>query len=287
MTKATELTRDVSLRLTQAQAFILDMDGTLVLGNAASGGHEALPGAVELIDLLRKRKTPFRVFTNGSAKSPADYAASLRRAGLKIEDAEMMTPSTSAAAWFVKRGIRRVRVLGLEGAQAPLREAGLEVIGPSEPATGVEAVFTAWFRDFGFPDLEAACQDVWAGALLTTASNVRFFATQAGRAIGSSYAINAMIKSMTGKRPRVLGKPSRDALHCALTNMGLPASDGQRTVVVGDDPELEMRMAHNAGAMGVAVVTGLNDHASFARGKPSELPHAVFTGLRPIIEALS
>lgn len=68
-------------------------------------------------------------------------------------------------------------------------------------------------------------------------------------------------------------------------HMGLPASSGQRTVVVGDDPELEMRMAHNAGAM--AVVTGLNDHASFARGKPSELPHAVFTGLHPIIEALS
>jgi HAD superfamily hydrolase (TIGR01450 family) len=281
------LTHDVAQRLAQAQAFIFDMDGTLVLGNAASGGHEPLPGAVELLDLLRKRNTPFRVFTNGSAKSPVDYAASLRHAGLKLEDAEMMTPSTTAAAWFLKRGIRRVRVLGLEGAQAPLREAGIEVIGPSEAADGVEAVFTAWFRDFGFPDLEAACRDVWAGAQLTTASNVRFFATQAGRAIGSSYAINAMIKSMTGKRARVLGKPSRDALHCALMQMGLPASVGQRTVVVGDDPELEMRMAHNAGAMGVAVITGLNDHASFARGKPSELPHAVFTGLRPIIEALS
>jgi HAD superfamily hydrolase (TIGR01450 family) len=287
LTEGTEQTHAVTRRLARALAFIFDMDGTLVLGDALSGGHKALPGAVELLRLLKQRKIPFRVFTNGTAKSPADYAASLRRAGLDLEDAEMMTPSTTAAAWFLKRGIRRVRVLGLQGAQAPLRDAGIEVVGPSESADGIEAVFTAWFRDFTFPDLDAACHDVWAGALLTTASNVRFFATQAGRAIGSSYAINAMIHSMTGKRARVLGKPSRDALHCALSQMGLPQSHGQHTVVVGDDPALEMRMAHNAGAMGVAVVTGLNDHASFARGKASELPHAVFTGLGPIVEALS
>jgi HAD superfamily hydrolase (TIGR01450 family) len=287
LTDLTELTRAVTQRLAEAHAFIFDMDGTLVLGDAASGGHKALPGAVELIGLLRARSTPFRVFTNGTAKAPADYAASLRHAGLPIEDGEMMTPSTTAAAWFLRRRIRRVRVLGIEGAQAPLRDAGIEVIGPSEKADGIEAVYTAWFREFTFPDLEVACRDVWAGALLTTASNVRFFATQAGRAIGSSFAINAMIHSMTGKRARILGKPSREALRCALLQMGLPMSHEQRTVVVGDDPQLEMRMARNAGAMAVAVVTGLNDHAAFAQGKPSEHPDAVLTGLGPIIEALS
>lgn len=287
MTEALALTHVVNRRLAEAQAFIFDMDGTLVLGDASSGGHKALPGAVELLGLLRKRRTPFRVFTNGTAKSPADYAASLRHAGLPVENAEMMTPSTTAAAWFLKRGIRRVRVLGAAGAQAPLRDAGIEVIGPSEAAEGVQAVFTAWFREFTFADLEAACRDVWAGALLTTASNVRFFATQGGRAIGSSYAINAMIHSMTGKRARVLGKPSRDALRCALLQMGLPASREQQTVVVGDDPQLEMRMARNAGALGVAVVTGLNDHSDFAQGKPNERADAVLAGLGPILEALS
>ena len=263
------------------------MDGTLVLGDAQSGGHKVLPGAIELLRLLKERKTPFRVFTNGTARSPADYAASLRHAGLPLENAEMMTPSTTAAAWFVKRGIRRVRVLGLHGAQAPLREAGLDVIGPSDKADGVQAVYTAWFREFGFTDLEAACRDVWSGALLTTASHVRFFATQSGRSIGASFAINTMIHAMTGKRAKVLGKPSRDALRCALLQMGLPASHEQRTVVVGDDPELEMRMARNAGAMGVAVVTGLNDHAAFARRKAAEQPDIVLSGLGPIAAALA
>jgi HAD superfamily hydrolase (TIGR01450 family) len=198
-------------RLSRVRALIFDMDGTLVLGNAASGAHEALPGAVELLALLKARGIPFRVFTNGTAKAPRVYAASLREAGLDVADEEMMTPSTAAADWFVRRGIGRVRVLGLEGVQAPLREAGIEVVGPSEKAEGVEAVFTGWFREFTFPDLEAACRDVWAGALLTTASNVPFFAARGGRAIGASFAINAMIRSLTGKKAKVLGKPSREA----------------------------------------------------------------------------
>ena len=81
------------------------MDGTIALGDAASGGHRALPGAVEFLALLRKRGTPFRVFTNGTAKPPAAYAASLRKAGFGLEDHEMMTPSSAAAIWFRKQGL--------------------------------------------------------------------------------------------------------------------------------------------------------------------------------------
>lgn len=274
-------------RLSHARALIFDMDGTLVLGNAASGAHEALPRAIELLAVLRRRGIPFRVFTNGTAKAPRAYAASLRAAGFDLADEEMMTPSTAAADWFVRRGIGRVRVLGLEGVQEPLRAAGLEVIGPSQGAEGVEAVFTGWFKEFTFPDLEAACTDVWAGALATTASNVPFFAARGGRAIGASFAINAMIRSLTGKSTKVLGKPSREALRCALRRMGLGAADEAHCVVVGDDPALEMRMARAGGALGIAVTTGLNDAAAFAAVAPAERPDAVLPGLQPLIKVFA
>jgi hypothetical protein len=167
---------------------------------------------------------PLRGFTNGTAKAPADYAASLRAAGFPVSDAQMLTPSASAAAWFVAQGMRRVRVLGNAGCAAPLRAAGLEVIDPAAPAQDVEAVYTGWFREFDFAALEAACDSLWHGARLFTASNVPFFATATGRAIGSSFAINAMLTAMTGKRARILGKPSRVAFDVARQIMGLPAA---------------------------------------------------------------
>lgn len=273
-------------RLRSARAFVFDMDGTLVLGTAASGGFEVLPGAIDLLATLRRRGVPYRVFTNGTAKPPPVYAESLRKAGLDVSDAEMMTPSTAAAVWFRDKGIRRVRVLGLDGVQQPLRAAGLDVIAPGEPADGVEAVYTGWFREFTFPDLEVACRDVWAGADVTTASNVPFFAAQGGRAIGASFAINAMIRAMTGKQAVVLGKPSRTALRCALKDMGLPTMAERQSVVVGDDPALEMRMANLAGALAVGVATGLADAAAFGTLPPAQAAHCVLADLTPLLEAL-
>jgi len=282
----TDIPPDIADRLRAARGFIFDMDGTLALGDAASGGHKALPGAVEVLARLRTRGTPFRVFTNGTAKPPAAYAASLRKAGFDIADAEMMTPATAAAAWFVAKGIRRVRVLGIEGSIVPLRAAGLEVIGPSESADGVEAVFTAWFREFGFPDLEAACRDVWTGARLTTASNVPFFATAGGRSIGSSFAINAMISAMTGKRAAILGKPARAAFDTALSLMGLPKHAASSVVVVGDDPALEMRMARAAGALAVGMTTGLETRDSFLAAPPRDRPDLILDAVGVLGEAL-
>ncbi len=276
----TDIPAPIADRIADARGFIFDMDGTIALGDSASGGHRALPHAVELLRSIKARGVPVRVFTNGSAKSPAVYAASLRAAGFDLDDTEMMTPSSSAAAWYVSQKIGRVRVLGIEGGTVPLREAGIEVVGPSQGANGVEAVYTAWFREFDFPALEAACGDVWAGAQLTTASDVPFFATAAGRAIGSSFAINAMITAMTKAKVRVLGKPSRIALAEACRSMGIPSARIRDVVVVGDDPALEMRMANDAGAISVGVTTGMMDAGGIAKLKPREKPALLIDTLR-------
>jgi 4-nitrophenyl phosphatase len=269
-----------------ARAMIFDMDGTLVLGSSAGNGHSPLPGAVALLAKLRARGTPFQVFTNGTAKLPRQYAASLRDAGLDVRDTEMVTPARAAADWFGLNKIKRVRALGLEGLQGPLREAGLDVIGPSQKADGVEAVITGWYREFQLADMDLACRDIWAGAIATTCSNVPFFATKDGPTIGHSFAINAAIRALTGKRARVLGKPSREAMDCALRQMGLSAQLAPQVVVVGDDLALEIRMARNSGAMAIAVITGLQDRAAFARVPAAEKPDVVLDSLEAIIDAL-
>jgi 4-nitrophenyl phosphatase len=277
---------EIAERIQNASGFIFDMDGTIALGDAASGGHKALPFAAETLAAIRTLGTPFRVFTNGSAKPPAAYAASLRSAGFDVRDEEMMTPSSSAAIWFVKQGISRVRVLGNDGVGAPLKDAGITVIGPSEKAVGVEAVYTGWYREFTFPDMEAACESVWDGAILTTASHVPFFATATGRAIGASFAINAMITSLTGKRAKVLGKPSRIAFDAAARAMGLGPAAAKGIVVVGDDPGLEMRMANGAGAVGIGMTTGLMRRDTVDALSVAETPMALLDSLEPMLKAL-
>jgi HAD superfamily hydrolase (TIGR01450 family) len=278
---------DLNAAVRRASGFIFDMDGTIALGDAASGGHKALPFALETIAAVKAAGIPLRVFTNGTAKPPATYAASLRAAGFDVADHEMMTPSTSAAFWLKRKGLNRVRVLGNAGCAAPLTELGLDVIGPSEPATGVDAVYTGWHREFAFPDLEAACGDIWAGAKLVTASNVPFFATATGRAIGASFPINAMIRSLTAKRALVLGKPSRIAFVEAARAMGIKPKDHPRVIIVGDDPALEMRMANTVGAVSIGLTTGMLSRDMLPTLPAAQRPDVILDSLAPLLSALN
>lgn len=273
--------------LHEAEGFIFDMDGTLVLGDKASAGHNALPGAIETLALLRARGVPYQVFTNGTARTPEWYAKSLRHAGLDVRDEEFMTPSTAAAHYLEAKGAQRILVLGKEPVWRPLADLGLTVVESPGDGGPYDAIYVGWFREFTFPDLEAATHAIWAGAQLTTASDVPFFAAAGAdkRGIGTSFAINAMLKALTGVEAHVLGKPSLDALAIAKRRMCL-AGDA-KVVVVGDDPQLETRMANLGGALSVAVATGIYDEAAFlSREDPLERPELLLSGIDKLYERL-
>jgi NagD protein len=270
---------DVLRRLRDARGFIFDMDGTLALGDQANHGLTPLPGAVEMLAWVRDRGLPYLVFTNGTNRSPAHFAQVLRGSGLDVPDDQMMTPASSAVVMFTRRGYQRVMVLGGDGLAGPLRAAGIGVVPPVEP-TGVDAVLVGWFREFTMSHLEAACEAVWSGAALYSASETPFFAAAGGRALGTSRAISAMIRSITGCRLTVAGKPSLDALRAAAARLGVPARD---LVVVGDDPLLEVPMAHRGHALAVAVQTGLAGPDAYDQLPPAKRPHLHLRGVSELL----
>ncbi len=249
---------DVRERLASARGFLFDLDGTLVLGDKHNKGLECLPGAAELLALLDSRGIAFGALTNGTVRPPARYKVKLHDAGLQIPEDRIMTPAVVAADYFTDAGYKTILVLGVEGVWKPLSDAGLEVIRPLQGGDpeSADAVFVGWYREIHMDEVEAACNAVWNGAGLYAASLVPFFATRGGRALGSSRAIAAMITSITGRRATALGKPSPHALRSAARRLGCKRSE---MVVVGDDPQLEVRMALEGGALAVAVHSGIAD----------------------------
>jgi NagD protein len=223
-------------RLGAARGFVLDLDGTLVLGDRRNRGFAPLPGAVALTHRLAQRRVPYVVFTNGTTQTPARYAAALRRIGFDLDLDGMLTPVVSALDVLTRRRQARVMVLGTEGLTGPLADAGFEVLPPSG-RVGVDAVLVGWYREFTMDALEAACHAVWGGAAFYASSESVFFATAEGKVMATSRAISAMVRSMTGCRVEVVGKPSLQALRTAGRRLGVPLRE---LAVVGDDPELEV-----------------------------------------------
>jgi HAD superfamily hydrolase (TIGR01450 family) len=263
------------VKLADAQAIVFDVDGTLVLSddpNAATGGIQALPGAVEVLQRLRARHTPFVCFTNGSSQPPRSVAAKLRQAGLDVADAELLTPPVVAAEYIRRRHPGQlVLAFGDAGVLEPLRQADIQLARLDE-ADQAGVVLVGGDQEFTYAKLEAACRAVWAGAPLLVTSMAPFFASRRGRMPSPSGAIAAGIRHATGVEPRVLGKPSQLVMEMVAAMLGTCAP---RMAVVGDDLELEIRMARTSGAFSVLVLSGSAHETDLGRVAAEHRPDLV------------
>jgi len=264
----------------QPAGAMFDLDGTLILSDAALGGYTLLPGAVELLQALERRSFPFLALTNGSAYPAAQQAARLRALGLPIADDQLFTPNSVAAHIFRTRGHRRVMVIGTDGVVAALAGEGIGTCPVTvDGASEADAVYVAWAPDCRMEHIHAGCAAVLAGAALYSASDVPFFASKAGRAFGYSCAIGGAIARVTGREPELTGKPSRHAMAFIAERLGVPAD---RVAVIGDDPRVETEMARAGGAIGIGVTTGTTSAAEWAATPAACRPHRVVDGVADV-----
>ncbi|MGH9686722.1 MAG: HAD-IIA family hydrolase [Candidatus Acidiferrales bacterium] len=263
------------------QGFMFDLDGTLILSDRSLGGYRMLPGAVETLTELQSRGRPFVVLTNGTAYRTSEQAPKLRALGLPIPDEALLTPNTVAADMMLKRGVKRVLVLGTRGVGDALAEAGIETVFTGQDrAEEVDAVYIAWHPECGMKDIEAACKAIWNGAQLYVASDVPFFATAGGKTMGYSHAITAAVRKIT-RAPMILtGKPSLNALKLVAKRLGIPM---RRVGVVGDDPLVEMIMARRGKAVGFGVTTGISTEQHWAAQPLTRRPHRIVCELSEIL----
>jgi NagD protein len=270
-------------RLRTVRGFVLDMDGTLVLGDRNNQGLAPLPGALDFVSTLDELGLPFCILTNGTTRTPEQYAESLHSVGFPVTADRMLTPTSAAVEVFLERGHRRVMVLGGKGITEPLEAAGIETVPPIRGAA-CDAVMAGWFRqELSFETLEAAVFAVFDGAEFYSASQSLFFATAEGKSLGTSRAISAVVRDITGCAVTVVGKPSLEALRTAARRLGLAPAE---LAVVGDDPELEVPMAHTGGAFAVAVHTGIG-HAESFTDLPAEVrPHLDLPDVGALAELL-
>jgi 4-nitrophenyl phosphatase len=260
---------------------MFDVDGTLLLSDRSLGSYEVLPGAIETLSSLKERGVPFVLLTNGSNYAPQEQAAKLRKIGLPVDDGQMITPSSVTADHMVRRGIKRVLVLGTRGVGQTLLESGITTVYTGEVgASDVDAVYVGWHPDCGMKDIEAACNAIWTGAKLYTASDVPFFATRQGRTLGYSFAIIGAVRRLT-KAPVILtGKPSLRALRFVARKLGVPVS---QVCVVGDDPLVEGIMARRGGATLLGVTTGITNEEEWSRQPETRRPHRILADLRDLL----
>ena len=268
------------MQLEDVRGFVFDVDGTLV--QRAGADVHALPGAKDVLDAIRASGRPLALFTNGSHMPPASFARELRGADLPVEDDEVLTPLCSVQTYLERRGDVSVLPFATDSARGYLEESGVRLVDGGE-GSAVDAVFVAHPKGVDFESLERAARAVIAGARLLTGSYVAAYAGANGPILSRGAMVTAAIAKASGRRPTVVGKPSRAAVDEIERRLGLRADE---VAVVGDDLLLDVALGHLGGSRTVLVRSGISGSLDLDRVPERRRPDLAVNGVGDLLDRL-
>ena len=222
--------------------FILDLDGTVYLGNIP------ISGAVAFIKRLWT-SLDFFFLSNNTSKGLETYVKKLGGMGIPVTRERILSPTAPLVAHLRATGVRRAYLVGNTDYAATLSAAMPELVLSPD---GAEAVILAY-------DTELTYRKLTESALLLQRPGVAYLATHpdlvcpdpAGPLpdVGSFIAL---YEKATGRLPdRVFGKPDPGVLAPLLDRYAK-----NEMVMVGDRIGTDKRLAENAGIDFVLVLSG-------------------------------
>lgn len=224
------------------KCFVLDMDGTVYLG------ENAIDGAVEFISELKRNGIPFRFLTNNSSNKRDVYSSRLSRMGFDVDVSTVLT-STVATIRFLKERFsgKSVYPLGVPGFVEEVKEAGIP-IDENDP----DIVLLAFDRTITYDKINRAYNLLRNGKTFVATHPDDLCPTEDGYDIDIGPFIR-MFEQMSGTEAIVVGKPNRLMLEMAAFEMGCAVED---IIVVGDRLYTDIKMAADSGVISVAVLSG-------------------------------
>jgi HAD superfamily hydrolase (TIGR01450 family) len=226
------------------KAFLFDLDGCLRYG------REPAPGAVPLLQTLRRQGKSILVLTNTSAKGAEELADELRGIGLDLAPAEIQTTFDAASEYIRYRfGPAKVLCIGTPALQERFRREGHEVL-PLHCCREAKAVIVGRDLQFDIERMVAAAKAIDAGAVFIALNMDVRLPIEGGDYTAAAGPLVAAIATLAYKEPEVLGKPSLAFFELALRRLGVTP---QEAVMIGDNVETDIKGGKAAGLFSILI----------------------------------
>ena len=262
---------DIRDRLASVRCFLLDLDGTLYLGD------RMLDGSLEFLEKLRQTGRTCLFLTNNSSRSAAFYREKLRRLGVPRDCIRVLT-SGQAAARYVKDRFPGKKGFLLANALVTreMRELGVET-----DAERPDYVLVAFDTELDYGKLTRLCDHVRAG-LPYIVTHPDLNCPIEGGFVPDIGATIAFVKASTGREPDVvIGKPEGGMILEAARQMQVTKA---HLAMVGDRLYTDIAAGIRSGVLSILVLSGETDRGMLA-SSPIR-PDLVFPGLRDMIPYL-
>ncbi len=239
------MTHPLSDTLRHKKLYLLDMDGTLYLGD------RLFPVALPFLDALRAAGARYLFLTNNSSRGTGSYVQKLGGMGISACEEDFFT-STDAACAYLRAHYSgaKIYVLGTASFRDHLKQKGFPVTDQLED--DVDCLLMGY-------DTELTYQKLIDASILL-GRNVTYLATNPDWVCPTAFgyvpdcgSIAQALEHATGRLPLFLGKPQPEIALLAMERAGVSPED---TVLVGDRIYTDIACGKRAGITSILVFSG-------------------------------
>ena len=253
---------DFMARLSKLKHVALDMDGTIYKGGTL------FPYTIDFLKKLRRLGVHYSFLTNNPSKSIDAYIKNLEKRGIEAEREEIYN-STLATIDFLKAKrpeIKKIFLLGTPSMIEEFERAGY-ISAKDDPRDVPDAVIVAFDMSLTYPRLCRASWWVKKGIPYFATNPDKICPTDQELVLPDCASICACVETATGRKPDIVfGKPDPSMLTGII---GRNNYTPEEVAMVGDRIYTDLMTAHNAGTLGVLVLTG---EATLADAKAANPP---------------
>ena len=230
-------------KLKDVRVFLLDMDGTIFLG------EKLLPRAKEFLDYLRSSGRRFIFLTNNSSKDKGSYVEKLKKLGIEAKPEEILTSGEATCIYLKSIGTKRVYLMGTPELENEFRSWGIEL---TEQAP--EYVVLGFDKTLTYHKLVVGCEFLRRG-IPFIATHPDFNCPMENTYIPDTGSMIELMKASTGVSPKVIGKPNKEIIESAFKKFN-NEHDKKEFAMVGDRVYTDVKTGINAGICAILVLSG-------------------------------
>ncbi|XP_029933686.1 glycerol-3-phosphate phosphatase [Myripristis murdjan] len=252
--------------LDTVDSILFDCDGVIWRGD------QAIPGAPEVISLLKKHGKKVFFVTNNSTKTRKMYADKMARMGFGVTEHEVFGTAYCSAMYLktVCKLEGKVYLVGSNALKQELEAVGIQQtgVGP-DPISGVQvdwanvpldpevkAVVVGFDEHFTYMKLNRAMQYLTDPACLFVGTNTDTrLPLEEGKAVPGTGCLLRAVETAAQRQAQTVGKPNHFMFDCVASQFSL---DRSRCLMVGDRLDTDIMLGSNCGLKTLLTLTGVS-----------------------------
>lgn len=250
--------------LRSVDCVLFDCDGVIWRGD------QAIPGAADVINLLKERGKKVFFLTNNSSKTRRLYADKMTALGFDVTERDVFGTAYCSALFLQRLGLQgKVYLVGNDAMRQELETVGISQtgVGP-DPVTGkqadwarvpldpeVKAVLVGFDEHFSYMKLNRAMQYLQQGCLFVGTNRDSRLPLEGGRAVPGTGCILQAVETAAQRQAQTVGKPSPFMFDCVASQYGLERG---RCLMVGDRLDTDILLGSNCGLKTLLTLTGVS-----------------------------